>query len=73
MRVRTQMEGRVRELALVNLGIDSKLLGCDLGALKVHDVCHGEQLAKGAIVVQHKTKPTVLFEITTATRDALQA
>lgn len=40
LRVRLQMEGRVRELALFNLGIDSKLRGCDLVALKVRDVCH---------------------------------
>lgn len=38
LRVRLQMEGRVRELALFNLGIDSKLRGCDLVALKVRDV-----------------------------------
>jgi hypothetical protein len=30
LRVRLQMENRVRELALFNLGIDSKLRGCDL-------------------------------------------
>jgi hypothetical protein len=36
--VRLQMESRVRELALFNLGIDSKLRGCDLVALKVRDV-----------------------------------
>jgi hypothetical protein len=42
LRVRFQMENRVRELALFNLGIDSKLRGCDLVALKVRDVCHGE-------------------------------
>src|SRR3954466_10026991 len=42
LRVRLQMEGRVRELALFNLGIDSKLRGCDLVGLKVRDVCHGE-------------------------------
>jgi hypothetical protein len=30
LRVRLHMEGRVRELALFNLGIDSKLRGCDL-------------------------------------------
>ena len=30
---------RVRELALLNLGIDSKLRGCDLVALKVRDIC----------------------------------
>lgn len=33
LRVRLQMDGRVRELALLNLGIDSKLRGCDLVAL----------------------------------------
>ena len=30
LRVCLQMQGRVRELALFNLGIDSKLRGCDL-------------------------------------------
>ena len=45
LRVKLQMEGRVRELALFNLGIDSKLRGCDLVALKVRDVCHGDQVA----------------------------
>ena len=73
LRVRLQMEDRVRELALFNLGIDSKLRGCDLVALRVRDVCHGDQLASRAIVVQHKTQRPVQFEITQATRDALQA
>ena len=36
-RVRLQLEGQVRELALFNLGIDSMLPGCDLVALKVRD------------------------------------
>ena len=51
LRVRLQMENRVRELALFNLGIDSKLRGCDLVALKVRDVCHGDQVASRAVVV----------------------
>lgn len=72
LRVRLQMEGRVRELALFNLGIDSKLRGCDLVALKVRDVCHGDQIASRAIVMQHKTQRPVQFEITQAARDALQ-
>ena len=42
LRVRLEMESRVRELALFNLGIDSKLRGCDLVSLKVRDICHGE-------------------------------
>ena len=64
LRVRLQMEGRVRELALLNLGIDSKLRGCDLVALKVRDVCHGDQVASRAVVMQHKTQRPVQFEIT---------
>lgn len=73
LRVRLQMESRIRELALFNLGIDSKLRGCDLVALKVRDVCHGDQAATRAIVMQLKTQHPVQFEITQATRDALQA
>lgn len=73
LRVRLQMDGRTRELALFNLGIDSKLRGCDLVALKVRDVCHGNQVANRAIVMQHKTQRPVQFEITAPTRDALQA
>ena len=72
LRVRLQMENRVRQLALFNLGIDSKLRGCDLVALKVRDVCHGDQLASRAVVMQHKTQRPVQFEITPAARDAVQ-
>ena len=56
LRVRLQMDGRTRELALFNLGIDSKLRGCDLVAVKVRDVCHGDQMTTRAIVMQHKTR-----------------
>ena len=73
LRVRLQMEHRIRELALFNLGIDSKLRGCDLVALKVRDVSHGDQLAARAIVMQQKTQRPVQFEITSTTQDALQA
>lgn len=73
LRVRMQMEGRVRELALFNLGIDSKLRGCDLVKLKVRDVCHGDQVATRAIVMQQKTSHPVQFEITSVTREAVQA
>lgn len=36
----------------------------DLVALRVRDVCHGDQLASRAIVMQHKTQRPVQFEIT---------
>ena len=71
LRVRFQMENRIRELALFNLGIDSKLRGCDLVSLKVRDVSHGDQIASRAVVMQHKTQRPVQFEITPGTREAL--
>lgn len=66
------MESRVRELALFNLGIDSELRGCDLVSLKVRDICHGDQVASRAVVMQHRNQRLVQFEITPATRDAVQ-
>jgi len=66
------MENRVRELALFNLGLDSKLRGCDLVSLKVRDISHGDQVAARAVVMQHKTQRPVQFEITPATRDAVE-
>src|SRR4029079_8871713 len=72
IRVRLQMHERLRELALLNLGIDSKLRACDLGRLRVRDVCHGERVAARAMVLQQKTHRPVQFEITPSTREALQ-
>ena len=54
IRVRLQMAERARELALFNLGIDSKLRACDLTALRVRDICHGDQVSSRAIVLQRK-------------------
>jgi site-specific recombinase XerC len=71
IRVRLHVFGRMRELALFNLGIDSKLRACDLLKLKVRDVCHGERVAARAIVVQQKTLRPVQFEITESIRAAL--
>ena len=71
LRVRLQMKSRVRELALFNLGFDSKLRGCDLVSLKVRDICHGERVASRAVVMQHKTQRPVQFDIKAATRDAV--
>ena len=45
LRVQLHMEHSVRELALFSLGLDRKLRGCDLVAVKVRNVCHGDQLA----------------------------
>jgi hypothetical protein len=38
IRTKRQVEGRIRDLAMFNLAIDSKLRGCDIVSLKVEDV-----------------------------------
>lgn len=45
IRVWLQLEHRTRELALFDLGLDSKLRSCDLVKLKVRDICHGDRVA----------------------------
>ncbi len=71
VRIRLQLDHRTRELALFNLAIDSKLRGCDLVGLRVHDVVQGSHVAARAIVMQKKTQRPVQFEITEQTRDAV--
>jgi hypothetical protein len=41
IRTKLQIEGHVRDLAMFNLAIDSKLRGCDVVAIKVDDVAAG--------------------------------
>ena len=73
IRIRLQLANRTRELALFNLAIDSKLRGCDLVGLRVHDVVQGNRITPRAIVMQKKTQRPVQFEITEPTRDAVAA
>ncbi len=53
----------VRDLALFNLAIDSKLCGCGLVSLGVRDVTHVNQVLPRAQVVQRKTQRPVQFEV----------
>ena len=71
IRVRLEIFGRARDLALFNLAIDSKLRGCDLVQLRVNDVWHGGHVAARASVMQQKTKQPVQFELTAGTRRSL--
>ena len=73
IRVRLQLAKSTRDLALFNLGIDSKLRGCDLVNLRVRDIAHGNQLLTRAMIMQRKTQRTVQFELTEPTRDAVAA
>ena len=72
IRVRLQIQRRLEQLALFDLGIDSKLRACDLVKLRVRDVCHGDRAATRATVLQQKTQRPVQFEITAGTREALE-
>lgn len=71
IRIRLQLGHRTRELAMFDLGLDSKLRACDLVKLRVRDISHGEHISGRAIVMQQKTSLPVQFEITQATRDAV--
>lgn len=73
IRIHLQMDQNTWDLALFNLAIDSKLRACDLVALRVRDVAHGNQLAKRAMVIQRKTQRPVQFEVTDQTRDVVAA
>ncbi|MBA1149498.1 tyrosine-type recombinase/integrase [Ectothiorhodospiraceae bacterium WFHF3C12] len=73
IRIRLELADRLRDLALFNLGIDSKLRSCDLVLLAVRDVMHGDQVLFRAMVTQSKTNRPVQFELTEATRVAVSA
>ena len=71
IRIQLQLEHRIKEVALFNLAIDSKLRSCDLVTLKVRDVTNGNTILHRAMILQQKTKRPVQFEITEHTRDSL--
>ena len=73
IRIYLQNEHHVRDLAMFNLAIDSKLRGCDLVNLLVRDITHGNQILPRAMVVQRKTQRPVQFELTEPTRLAVAA
>lgn len=73
IRIRLQLTGKTRELAMFNLAIDSKLRACDLTKLRVSDICLGSRVAPRATVMQQKTQRPVQFEITEQTRASAEA
>ena len=71
IRVRLELAESIRDLALFNLAIDSKLRGCDLVRLMVSDVYVAGRVKERTSVLQSKTKQPVQFEITEGTRNSL--
>jgi integrase len=66
-------EQRIRDRAIFDLAIDSKLRGCDLVELKIGDLVAGAEVRSRATVVQRKTGRPVQFEIATDARSSLLA
>jgi site-specific recombinase XerC len=73
VRIRLQMANIVRDLTLFDLGLDSKLRGCDLVKLRIGDVAIGRSIRSRCMVVQQKTGRPVQFEITDACKESLIA
>lgn len=73
IRTRLQHDRRVRDLAMFNLAIDSKLRGCDLVRMRIGDVVLGGTVRLKSTIIQQKTGRPVPFELTDSTREALAA
>ena len=55
IRIRLQLAEKIRNLALFNLAIDSKLRECDLDNLKVTDIPHSSSILKRVMITQQIT------------------
>lgn len=66
-------EGRLRDRALFDLALDSKLRGCDLVKIKIGTLVAGSSIRSRSMVVQQKTGRPVQFEITADARASLLA
>lgn len=71
IRLTLQREGRIRDLALFDLAIDSKLRGCDLVQLRIGQLVINAAARHRATIVQQKTGKPVQFELTQQTRESL--
>ena len=66
-------ERRLRDRAMFDLAIDSKLRGCDIVKIKIGDLVSGGRICSRAIVVQQKTGRPVQFELLEPARGSLLA
>ncbi|MEA1618601.1 tyrosine-type recombinase/integrase [Erythrobacter sp. T5W1-R] len=64
---------RLRDRALFDLAIDSKLRGCDLVRMKIGDIVSGGQIRTCALVMQQKTRRPVQFKLLTDAQTSLLA
>jgi integrase len=64
---------RLRDRAMFDLAIDSKLRGCDLVKIKIGDVTSGGGIRNRSTVIQQTTGRPVQFEIMSEARRSLEA
>ena len=64
---------RVRDRALFDLAIDSKLRGCDLVKIRIGDLVAGGRVRNRSMVIQQKTKRPVQFELLEPARTSILA
>ena len=68
-----ERERRVRDRAMFDLAIDSKLRGCDIVKIRISDLVSGGWVRSRAIVVQRKTGRPVQFELLEPVRASILA
>lgn len=73
VRLSLKRENRLRDSAMFDLAIDSKLRGCDVVKVKIGDLVSGGQIRSRAVVVQQKTGKPVQFELLEAARGSMLA
>ena len=66
-----ERERRMRDRALFDLAIDSKLRGCDLVKIRIGDLVSGGRIRQRAIITQKKTGRPVQFELLEPARSTL--
>lgn len=71
IRMMLSSNSQLRDLALFNLALDSKLRASDLLNVRVSDVSNGDRVNSRAIIRQQKTSRPVQFEITGKTRKSI--
>jgi integrase len=71
IRARLELAGNLRDTALFNLAIDSKLRGCDLVGLRVGDLVVGGAVRDRVSIIQRKTGRPVQFEVSENTRTSV--
>ena len=73
IRFMLDQDRRLRDRALFDLAIDSKLRGCDLVKIRIRDLVAGGRVRNRAMVIQQKTRRPVQFELLEPARSSILA